>query len=217
MLSWPGLCREGEAVYRGGRALPLFTEGHSGLMHNSRPLTEQAHRYLARYLQSGDWALDATAGNGHDTLFLAEQVGPNGHVWAFDIQAVALESTAQRLRAAGLEERVTLIQASHARMLAILPQVVIGRIKAIQFNLGYRPGGDKRLITRPETTLPALTAACRLLHPEGLISLLVYPGHPGGAKEYQAILAWLEGARLGIKRIDGCTDQSPVLFLLSHH
>ncbi len=35
---------------------------------------------LERAVQSGNTVVDATMGNGHDTLFLAEQVGPEGHV-----------------------------------------------------------------------------------------------------------------------------------------
>lgn len=181
-----------------------------------RPLTQQAHLALAACLQPGNWAVDATAGNGHDTLFLAQQVGPTGHVWAFDIQSEALNTTVQRLRSAGVEGRVTLVQASHDRMLEYLPGSAIGRVKAIQFNLGYRPGGDPRLITRPETTLPALGAACRLLHPEGYISLLVYRGHPGGMEEYQAILDWLTQAELRVECIEGTSQRAPVLFLLAH-
>ncbi|QIK37153.1 methyltransferase domain-containing protein [Caldichromatium japonicum] len=185
-------------------------------MCSHQSLTQQAHDAIVCCLQPGDWALDATAGNGRDTLFLARQVGPSGHVWAFDVQSEALKVTEQRLRGAGCAETVSLIQASHDRMLEYLPAATLGQIKAIQFNLGYRPGGDKRLITRPQTTLPALTAACRLLHPEGLLSLLVYRGHPGGMEEYQAILAWLDGAGLGIKQINICAQQAPVLFLLRH-
>lgn len=37
----------------------------------------------------GDIVVDATMGNGHDTQFLAELVGENGHVYAFDIQESA--------------------------------------------------------------------------------------------------------------------------------
>lgn len=52
--------------------------------------------------------------------------------------------------------------------------------RLVAFNLGYLPGGDKTIITKPETTLPALEAAKGILMPGGLISLVVYVGHPGG-------------------------------------
>ncbi|WP_078160991.1 methyltransferase domain-containing protein, partial [Staphylococcus aureus] len=41
--------------------------------------------------------VDATCGNGNDTLFLAEQV-PEGHVYGFDIQDLALENTRDKVK-----------------------------------------------------------------------------------------------------------------------
>lgn len=52
--------------------------------------------------------------------------------------------------------------------------------RLVAFNLGYLPGGDKTMITKSETTLLGLEAAERVVAPGGLISLLVYVGHPGG-------------------------------------
>jgi hypothetical protein len=52
--------------------------------------------------------------------------------------------------------------------------------RLVAFNLGYLPGGDKTIITKPETTLIALEAAKGILMAGGLISLVVYVGHPGG-------------------------------------
>lgn len=130
----------------------------------------------------------------------------------------ALAATAERLREAGIGEAVTLIRTSHHRLLDVLPATVLGRLKAIQFNLGYRPGGDRRHITCPATTLLALEVATRLLHPEGRISLLVYRGHPGGEDEYQAIIAWLSHVSLSVERLEGVAEstRAPVLFLLGH-
>jgi hypothetical protein len=34
------------------------------------------------------------------------------------------------------------------------------RLRAVTFNLGYRPGGDQQHITQPGSTIPALEAAC---------------------------------------------------------
>ena len=83
-------------------------------------------RYLARdallrAVQPGDTVVDATMGNGHDTLFLAEQVGAEGRVYAFDIQESALESTRQLLEEHGMSGRVTLQCRSHAEMTGAVP------------------------------------------------------------------------------------------------
>jgi len=75
-----------------------------------------AHQAIAEVLGDGDLAIDATLGNGHDTLFLAKRVGDTGRVWGFDVQAVALAHTRRRLQAHGVAERVTLVHAGHETM-----------------------------------------------------------------------------------------------------
>jgi len=59
----------------------------------------RAHEAMAACLRPGDWAVDATAGNGHDALFLAQTVGPQGRVVAFDVQPAAATATRRRLGA----------------------------------------------------------------------------------------------------------------------
>ena len=58
-----------------------------------RPL-EMAHDFLAEVVTQDDIVVDATMGNGHDTLFLAKLAK---QVYAFDIQEQALENTQERL------------------------------------------------------------------------------------------------------------------------
>lgn len=150
-------------------------------------LTKAAQDRIAQRLQPGQFAIDATMGNGHDTLYLAELVGAEGRVFGFDIQQQALASTRQRLVDAGLENRATLIQGRHEHMEHLLPSRVVGQISAIMFNLGYLPGGDKHTVTRPETTLAAVEAATRLLAPGGIMTILVYRGHAGGQDEADTV------------------------------
>ncbi|MDQ7040957.1 MAG: class I SAM-dependent methyltransferase [Rhodothermus sp.] len=155
--------------------------------------TTLAHQIVAAVLQAGEVAIDATVGNGHDTLFLAQLVGAEGHVYGFDVQEEALIRTQQRLKAAALEGRVTLFQKSHEQMAEVIPSVCHGRFGAIMFNLGYLPGGtDRTCVTRPETTLPALDVALRLLRPAGVLTVVAYPGHPGGDRETEAVRQWAE-------------------------
>ncbi len=145
--------------------------------------TLKAREIAAAVLRPGDIAIDATAGNGNDTAFLAGIVGDAGHVYAFDIQQPALDATLIRLKKLNLENRVTLIRAGHETMPAHLPESLAGNVAAIFFNLGYLPRGDEKIITKPEKTLTALNHAKKLLRPGGLLSLLVYPAHAGGADE----------------------------------
>jgi SAM-dependent methyltransferase len=141
-------------------------------------------------LSNGGFAVDATLGNGHDTLFLAQTVGENGHVFGFDIQRPALETTQQRLQQHGLQHRVTLYHASHADMLDKIPLAAHGQIQAFMFNLGYLPGADKSLITQSASTILALNACLRLLARRGVITVMAYPGHAGGEQESENLAAW---------------------------
>lgn len=120
--------------------------------------------------------VDATAGNGHDTVFLAELAGRTGHVYAFDVQTAALGATRNRLEAAGLADRVTLIHAGHENLAGLVPECTV---TAILFNLGFLPGIDKKTATHAETTLAALRAAVRLLGEHGVLSVHLYTGHSG--------------------------------------
>ena len=153
-------------------------------------LVQQAHLAIAVVLRPGDIAIDATVANGHDTLFLATQVGPAGKVYGFDIQQQALDSAWQRLDAAGASGQVSLYHAGHEVMAMLLPESMEGRVKAVMFNLGYLPGGDKQRTTMTSTTLAALQTALSLLAPGGVISLLAYTGHPGGREEAERLKAW---------------------------
>lgn len=155
------------------------------------PLLFKAHAHIRSLLKPGDAAVDATAGNGHDALFLADCIQPGGRLWAVDIQAIAIEATRQRLAAEGRLEGVTLMQANHAELLNLIPTAFHGKVRVIVFNLGYLPGGNKACITLPHSTLSALSASLSLLAPGGLLSVMVYPGHKGGAAEAQVILDWL--------------------------
>jgi len=153
-------------------------------------LTEAAHQIVRQHLQLGELAIDATLGNGYDTVFLAQCVGGEGHVFGFDIQRQALDNTRQRLHLYAMEQRCTLFLGCHSVMQLHLPEAVNGNIKAIMFNLGYLPGSDKALITQSETTLTALNTGCGLLAKGGVITLLAYPGHAGGDLECRQIRAW---------------------------
>ena len=151
-------------------------------------------RYLAadvmrRALRPGDVAVDATMGNGHDTLFLAQLVGETGHVYAFDVQNQALESTRARLEEAGVASRATLILAGHETMKAHVPVPP----QAIMFNLGWLPGAAHGVTTKTQTTLRAVGDACELLASGGVLTVCIYPGHEEGERELEALTRFAQG------------------------
>jgi predicted methyltransferase len=145
-----------------------------------------SHLVMRHFVRPGDTAVDATCGNGQDTLLLAGLVGSNGTVWAFDIQREAIRATAERLDSCGMSEQVRLIHAGHETLAEQVPAPVA----AVVFNLGYCPGGDRSIITRPETTVSALEQARKLLAPGGILAITVYPGHNGGENEARVIGEW---------------------------
>ena len=145
-------------------------------------------RYLAAeilraVLAPGDRAIDATMGNGHDTALLCSLVGPEGRVYAFDVQPAALEATRRRLAEEGLAGQAELFLLGHEHM----RETVGEPVKAIVFNLGWLPGGDHRITTLTATTLPAIQQALALLLPMGVLVICVYPGHPEGEKEQEMV------------------------------
>lgn len=151
-------------------------------------------RYLAREVilqavEPGDTVVDATMGNGHDTQMLCETVGPEGRVYAFDVQAQAVEETRKRLREQGLDGRAELILSGHEHM----AEYVKGPVKAVMFNLGWLPGGDHEVTTRWETTRTAVESALNLLSPMGVLVICAYPGHAEGEREKQELTAFLGG------------------------
>lgn len=154
--------------------------------------TEIAKAAVLERLQPGDRAVDATAGNGHDTLWLADRVGPNGHVFAYDIQEQALSTTLNRLKKAGLASHISLFNEGHENLLETLPSEHHQKIAAIVFNLGFLPGADSGLITQATTTLKALDASLQLLRSGGILSVTLYPAHSGADTEVEEVLAWLD-------------------------
>ncbi len=153
-------------------------------------LPRKAHEVLSPHIKPGSLALDATCGNGHDTLFLAGAVGCEGRVLACDIQPLAIEKTRARLTEAGLNDRVQCQLSDHAQIEAWLPPDWKNNLGAVMFNFGYLPGGDKAITTRAQSSLTAVRAAWDNLGPGGCLSILLYRGHPGGPEEADAILHW---------------------------
>lgn len=187
-----------------------------------------AHDLLAQVLSPGDLALDLTAGNGHDTLFLQRRVGPQGRVVAFDVQERALEKTAARLADSGaavvrhpgpaalspVPPGVHLVHASHASLAACLDEP----LQAAIANLGYLPGGARHLVTRPETTLAALERSLELLTPGGRLAVGVYVGHPGARQEgdaVEALFRTLPSERWQVLRLEAANRREAPFLLVA--
>lgn len=102
-------------------------------------ITEWCHHFIGGHVLEGDICIDATAGNGHDTLLLAELVGASGSVIAFDIQEQAVQETKRKIDACGYAERTEVVLDSHVHMGAYAKE---NTVSCITFNFGYLPGGS---------------------------------------------------------------------------
>lgn len=176
------------------------------------PLTAVAHQWMATHLARGQHVVDATAGNGHDTLFLAQTVGASGRVTAFDVQAPACAATRRRCERAGVQHRVTVVQAGHETMRAHIDAPIHGAM----FNLGYLPRHDRTCITQPDTTVAALRAAQALMTEGGLLTVLVYRGHEGGPEEAARVRNWIDARNDAVRvmqsRVYSAGDSAPLLW-----
>ncbi|MGE4508447.1 MAG: class I SAM-dependent methyltransferase [Eubacteriaceae bacterium] len=157
---------------------------------NSLRVTDLVWTFLEPLIKDGDTVLDATAGNGHDTLRLAQSVGNNGCVFAFDLQETAINNTRMLLDENGLFDRVKLFQDDHTRFDVYLQEAAVKSLKAIVINLGYLPGGCRQLVTKTESSRKLLEKCLLYLEDQGMITVCLYPGHPEGEKEAKALLEW---------------------------
>jgi len=141
---------------------------------------KMAHHILLDKLATAKCVVDATAGNGNDTLFLARNTCDQAVVWAFDIQEAALVKTERLLLANSLSGKVRLILDSHAN----IGKYIDDSIDVAMFNLGYLPGYGHEITTQPYFTLIALQQILNRLSVGGLVSLVAYPGHSTGYDEH---------------------------------
>ncbi|MBO8162550.1 MAG: methyltransferase domain-containing protein [Brevibacillus sp.] len=143
---------------------------------------EVARQLIRERVTTGATVVDATMGNGNDTLFLAQLVGARGRVIAYDIQPQAIDNTRMRLERENVLDRVELRLDSHEKMSQLTEPV-----SAIMFNLGYLPGGNKQITTKASSTIKAIEAGMGTLKPGGIMTIVVYWGHPAGVAEKEAV------------------------------
>ena len=180
-------------------------------------LTELVHHTLNDHLREGDLAIDATAGNGHDTSYLATRVGESGKVIAIDIQDSAIESTRSLLSEKAFLDRVTLLLGDHSVILDQLREEYEESVATLVFNLGYLPGSDKSVKTEAANTLQALEASAMLLRPSGMLCVTAYCAHLGGEEETISVEKWMTSMQVEgwhIKRhVPTSSNLPPILWL----
>jgi len=149
-----------------------------------------AHKHWRSLIKQGDTVIDATCGNGHDTLVLAQIAlsSESGKLFACDVQKEAIDSAEQMLLGKlgrDIMSKIQFVQGCHSTF----PKVIRpNSVKLVAYNLGYLPGGDKSRTTTAETTLTSIKNAQELILDGGLISVTCYPGHAEGKREEEKIL-----------------------------
>ena len=142
-----------------------------------------AKEIAIKKLQEGDIAVDATMGNGNDTVFLANLVGESGKVYSFDVQSTAIENTKKRISDNKINTEIELIHDGHEN----LDKYIKEKVKLVMFNLGYLPSAEHNITTKAETTIVAIKKSLDMLEKNGVILLVIYHGHENGKLEKVAI------------------------------
>jgi len=177
-------------------------------------ITEDVHSIVRPFIKDGDYCLDLTVGNGHDTLFLAKAVGKSGQVVGLDIQELAIIETKKLL----LEKKVsqvTLYLDNHSNVSRYIEKP----ISVAMMNLGYLPNSDKKVVTKKDSTLLAINETLKLLCIGGILSITVYIGHDGSLEEYEGVKKYLEDLDSGqfqvreIKYINR-KNQPPIMYFV---
>ena len=145
-----------------------------------------ARDLITTHITDKSIVVDATCGNGNDTLFLANQV-PNGEVYAFDIQEEAIKNTKIKTEAFS---NIHYYQSGHENAAPIIKERH-QQIDASIFNLGYLPKGDKHITTNAPTTIKAIENLFEMTSKNGIIVLVVYPGHPEGQIESNEVINYV--------------------------
>jgi len=146
-----------------------------------------ANELMSKRVKKGDIVIDATVGNGNDTIFLSELVGDMGKVYGFDIQATAIINTKKKLLEKGFLERTKLFEDSHENINIYIHE----EVDLIVFNLGYLPGGNHEIITKADSTVAAINKGLKLLKKNGIMIITAYYRHLGGLEEKEVVEKFL--------------------------
>jgi len=152
-------------------------------------LTQLAQKIISEQFDSIEYGVDATCGNGFDTLFLAGLCSEGGMIFSFDIQEEALDKAEKLLADNNITQSVMLVNSGHENM----ERLIKPKVDVVMFNLGFLPGSSSKICTKPDTTLRALNSASKTVREGGMITVLCYPGTDEGRIETEEVKGWIAG------------------------
>ncbi len=173
----------------------------------NKSILNRVNLIYERFIKPGDIVVDATCGNGNDTLALSKLAKD---VYAFDVQTGAINNTKEILKK-NERNNVTLINDSHEYIDKYLKKYK-RKISLITFNLGYLPSGNKKIMTNHKSTVNAIKKGLNLLNKKGIILVTCYP-HEEGKKEAKEIINYLTDNKIAYK-IYRNTDNNNAPFLI---
>lgn len=178
-------------------------------------LTRFAHKLIKEKFDTVKYGVDATCGNGNDTLFLAGMCDIDGMIFSFDVQNEALDNAEKLLADNNLYTGVMFINSGHENM----EKLIKPKVDVVMFNLGFLPNSKSKICTKPESTITALNSAIKLSREGGMITLLCYPGTVEGKVETDEVKKWLDELngnefKISENLSDSPDDTTPVLYLL---
>ena len=178
-------------------------------------LTRFAHKLIKEKFDTVKYGVDATCGNGNDTLFLAGMCDIDGMIFSFDVQNEALDNAEKLLADNNLYTGVMLINSGHENM----EKLIKSKVDVVMFNLGFLPNSESKICTLSKSTISALNSSNNLLRAGGMITVLCYPGTDEGKKETEDVRNWLDEKdnfefRISEYLSEKPDDTTPVLYLL---
>ena len=176
--------------------------------------TDFVHSLIKEKIESDFLCIDATLGNGYDTLFLLKNLKENGFVFGFDIQNDAIKNTKKLLKNKNFS-KYKLIEDSHVNFEKYIKE----KIDLVVYNLGYLPGGDKTITTKSKSTLKSIKSAMDILKKHGMIFITAYPGHNEGQNELNLMKNYfktVDQRNFNIVKLDfyNQVNKPPVIFII---
>jgi hypothetical protein len=177
-------------------------------------IVQYCHFLIPYLLKEGRVVVDATCGNGHDSLFLCNLMQGKGFLYSFDVQESALSHAKHRIEKGCPYSNYKLINDSHDKIHYYIDE----SISLAVYNLGYLPGGNPNLTTKPETTIASLRIILNRLEKGGYVLIAAYIGHDNG-QERDYLYHFLKSLdsseyRVANHRIINIDNYPPELFII---
>lgn len=168
------------------------------------------------YLKKGWTCVDATLGNGKDSLKLYKALDGECKIYSFDIQDQAIVNSKKLFAENEIsEDKIKVICDSHENIDTYIHEPVDFFI----MNLGYLPGGNKDITTNYKSVKIFLDKITLIMQEKSFGLIIFYPGHEAGMEEYIKIskyLSALDQNKFNVSKIEQINqkNQPPLVVMV---